>query len=298
MDPNDDLWTAIRRSAARRRRVGGGRGGRARRSDRRCPPERLHRHHRDERAAGTRKPRPPRRSRRSWAGSSRPRGPGRQAVSSRSTRSPTCWSRRRRSRPRDRWTSRRSWRSSGLRERSRRGPTARSSALQHRYAVTRRLIWEHCVAAIEAGRLDPRLLATFGRFLLLWNELTSLAVTDGYRIAERDILARAVESRRGALQELLGVVADDAVSEGPTAPRGGATWSEPGPRVPAGRDRAQPRERSEPRASGHRRGGPRTARRTDRSPGRVDRPGRGGRRRRNPSAGRAATPGSHLYPRP
>ena len=85
--------------------------------------------------------------------------------------------------------------------------------LQHRYAVTRRLIWEHCVAAIEAGRLDPRLLATFGRFLLLWNELTSLAVTDGYRIAERDILARAVESRRGALQELLGVVADDAVSE-------------------------------------------------------------------------------------
>ena len=86
-------------------------------------------------------------------------------------------------------------------------------ALQHRYAVTRRLIWGQCVAAIEAGRLDPRLLATFGRFLLLWNELTYLAVTDGYRIAERDILARAVESRRGALQELLGVVADDAVSE-------------------------------------------------------------------------------------
>ena len=85
--------------------------------------------------------------------------------------------------------------------------------LQHRYAVTRRLIWEHCVAAIDAGRLDPLLLATFGRFLLLWNELTSLAVTDGYRIAERDILARAVEARRGALQELLGVVADDAASE-------------------------------------------------------------------------------------
>ena len=84
----------------------------------------------------------------------------------------------------------------------------------------------------------------------------------------------------------------------PTAPRGGATRSEPGPRVPAGRDRAQPRERSEPRASGHRRGGPRTARRTDRSPGRVDRPGRGGRRYRNPSPGRAATPGSHLLSSP
>ena len=86
-------------------------------------------------------------------------------------------------------------------------------ALQHRYAVTRRLLWEHCVAEMQAGRLDPGLLGAFGHFLLLWNELTSLAVTDGYRIAERDILARAVEARRGALQELLGVVADDAASQ-------------------------------------------------------------------------------------
>ena len=85
--------------------------------------------------------------------------------------------------------------------------------LLHRYAVTRRLIWEHCVAAMQAGRLDPGLLAAFGRFLLLWNELTSLAVTDGYRTAERDILARTAEARRGALQELLGVVAADAASE-------------------------------------------------------------------------------------
>ena len=83
----------------------------------------------------------------------------------------------------------------------------------HRYAVTRRLIWEHCVAAMQDGRLDPGFLAAFGRFLLLWNELTSLAVADGYRTADREILARAVEARRGALHELLGVVADDAVSE-------------------------------------------------------------------------------------
>jgi hypothetical protein len=82
----------------------------------------------------------------------------------------------------------------------------------HRYAVTRRLIWEGCITAIEAGRLDSRLLAAFGRFLLLWNELTSLAVTDGYRSAEREILARSAAARRGALQELLGVVADDAAS--------------------------------------------------------------------------------------
>ena len=82
----------------------------------------------------------------------------------------------------------------------------------HRYAVTRRLIWERCTAAIEAGQLDPDLLGPFGRFLLLWNELTSLAVTDGYRSAEREILARSAAARRGALQELLGVVADDAAS--------------------------------------------------------------------------------------
>jgi hypothetical protein len=89
----------------------------------------------------------------------------------------------------------------------------RMVVLMHRYDATRRVMWEHCVAAMEAGRLEPDLLAAFGRFLLLWNELTSLAVTDGYRAAERDILALAVEARRAALQELLGVVADDPLSE-------------------------------------------------------------------------------------
>ena len=51
--------------------------------------------------------------------------------------------------------------------------------MQHRYAVMRRLIWESCVGAMGSGRLDPDLLAAIGRFLLLWNELTSLAVTEG-----------------------------------------------------------------------------------------------------------------------
>ena len=40
-----------------------------------------------------------------------------------------------------------------------------------------------------------------------------LAATDGYRTAERDIVARMAEARRGALHELLGVVAADAPSE-------------------------------------------------------------------------------------
>ncbi|MFL5675556.1 MAG: PucR family transcriptional regulator [Chloroflexota bacterium] len=81
--------------------------------------------------------------------------------------------------------------------------------LLHRYAVTRRLVWDDCVKATEAGRLDARQLGAFGRFLLLWNELTSLAVTDGYQMVEREILARAAEARRGAIQELLGVVPGD-----------------------------------------------------------------------------------------
>ncbi len=86
----------------------------------------------------------------------------------------------------------------------------RMAVLLHRYAVTRRLMWEHAVEAMQAGRLDEATLAAFGRLLLLWNELTWLAVTDGFRIIERETLARAVGARRGALQELLGVIADDA----------------------------------------------------------------------------------------
>jgi hypothetical protein len=85
-------------------------------------------------------------------------------------------------------------------------------ALLHRYQVTRRVMWERCVEAFDAGRLEPSRLAELGRYLLLWNELTALAVTDGYRSAEREILARDAEARRSALQELLGATADDAAS--------------------------------------------------------------------------------------
>ena len=80
-----------------------------------------------------------------------------------------------------------------------------------RYGAIRRLSWEACVAEMQAGRLEPVAVAEFARFIMLWNELTSLVVTDGYRAAERDILARDAAARRGALQELLGVIAADAV---------------------------------------------------------------------------------------
>ena len=65
---------------------------------------------------------------------------------------------------------------------------------------------------MEDGRLSPDAATGFARFIMLWNELTSLAVTDGYRAAERDIVARDAEARRGALQELLGVVPADSVT--------------------------------------------------------------------------------------
>ncbi len=80
-----------------------------------------------------------------------------------------------------------------------------------RYGVIRRLSWEACVAEMQAGRLEAVAVAEFARFIMLWNELTSLVVTDGYRAAERDILARDAAARRGALQELLGVITADAV---------------------------------------------------------------------------------------
>jgi hypothetical protein len=78
-----------------------------------------------------------------------------------------------------------------------------------RLAFSRRVIWDRCSIEVEAGRLDPVVLPELGQWMLLWAELTSLAVTEGYRAAEREILARDAEARRAALDELLGVLAAD-----------------------------------------------------------------------------------------
>jgi hypothetical protein len=80
-----------------------------------------------------------------------------------------------------------------------------------RLAYGRRVIWERCTAEVDAGRLDPAILHQLGRWLLVWTEMTSLAVTEGFRAAEREILSRDVEARRAALDELLGVVTADPV---------------------------------------------------------------------------------------
>lgn len=80
-----------------------------------------------------------------------------------------------------------------------------------RLAYGRRAIWERCAAEVDAGRLDPSVLHELGQWLLVWTEMTSLAVTEGYRAAEREILARDAEARRAALDELLGVITADPV---------------------------------------------------------------------------------------
>ena len=81
-----------------------------------------------------------------------------------------------------------------------------------RLAVIRRLVWDRCVDEQRAGRLDAESLGEMGRWIFLWTEITSLVVTDGYRAAEREILARDAQARRSALEELLGVVASDALT--------------------------------------------------------------------------------------
>ena len=81
-----------------------------------------------------------------------------------------------------------------------------------RLAVIRRMVWDACVEGMHAGRLDPAGIAEMGRWIFLWTEVTSLVVTDGYRAAEREVLARDSQARRGALQELLGVIPTDTTT--------------------------------------------------------------------------------------
>ena len=170
--------------------------------------------------------------------------------------------------------------------------------LLHRYAVTRRLIWEHCVAAMQAGRLDPGVLAGV-RPLPPALERADLARRHRRLPGRR---ARHPRPRgRGPARCARGAPRRGRRrrrERSPTAPPGRPTRPGPRPGVPPGRDRAASRERPVPRAAGHRRGGARGARRTDRPPARGDGPGRRGRGCRHPAAGRAAAHGAHRGPRP
>jgi PucR-like helix-turn-helix protein len=73
-------------------------------------------------------------------------------------------------------------------------------------AAVRRAAWERGSAEIERLGLGPARQIELGRWLLLWAEMSTLATSEGYRAAERDILARDIAAQRAAMDELLGSV--------------------------------------------------------------------------------------------
>ncbi len=73
-----------------------------------------------------------------------------------------------------------------------------------------RLMWEHGAAELARRGDRPERFIELGRWLMLWTQLSSLAVSEGYRASEREFLARDVAARRAALDELVGSVATDS----------------------------------------------------------------------------------------
>ena len=106
----------------------------------------------------------------------------------------------------DGWTSRPSWRCSSSRATSQPPAGGRLILFLGLNAAVRRAVWEHGTAEIARQGLDHERYVELGRWLLLWTEMSSLATSEGYRAAERDILARDAAARRAAIDELLGAV--------------------------------------------------------------------------------------------
>jgi hypothetical protein len=75
-------------------------------------------------------------------------------------------------------------------------------------AAARRVVWEHGVAEIERRGDSHRRSVELGRWLMLWAEMSSLAISEGYRAAEREMVARDAAARRAALDEILGAASD------------------------------------------------------------------------------------------
>jgi hypothetical protein len=77
-------------------------------------------------------------------------------------------------------------------------------------AAVRRAVWEHATAELERRRLELERHRELGRWVLLWTEMSTLATSEGYRAAERDIIARDIAARRAAIDELLGSASEEA----------------------------------------------------------------------------------------
>ena len=77
-------------------------------------------------------------------------------------------------------------------------------------AEARRVTWAYGTAELtRRGEAEERFVE-LGRWLLLWSEMSTLAIGEGYRATERELLERDVAARRAALDELLGATSDDA----------------------------------------------------------------------------------------
>jgi len=73
-------------------------------------------------------------------------------------------------------------------------------------AEIRRALWEFGMGEIQRQDLGHEGYLELGRWLALTTEMSSLAVGEGYRATERELLARDVAARRAAIDELLGAV--------------------------------------------------------------------------------------------
>ena len=81
-------------------------------------------------------------------------------------------------------------------------------------AAVRRVVWALSAAEVERRGLGHEQTVELGRWLLLWTEMSSMAVGEGYRATELEIMARDAAARRAAIDELLGSVPADARSAG------------------------------------------------------------------------------------
>lgn len=71
-------------------------------------------------------------------------------------------------------------------------------------AAIRRATWDLAAAELERRAAPPDTYVELGRLLFLASELSSLAIGEGYRATERELLDRDAAARRAALDELLG----------------------------------------------------------------------------------------------
>ena len=77
-------------------------------------------------------------------------------------------------------------------------------------SAVRRAVWEHASTELRLRHgFEAERTAELGRWFLLWAEMSTLATSEGYRTAERDMLARDIAAQRAAIDELLGSTAPE-----------------------------------------------------------------------------------------